>query len=192
MEQRRKRRAAPVDELRENDKPDTPVHREAEEAAPRTKRWPSRDGWDVVVGDLRRIDPTAEYGYLRERLILAEKCDDYATVLRLADEAPDMMVRAVQYVRRAKLDEAEVVDELDARLHLLRAQVREAYAKELGVRPSAERVDAMVRSEYPDEYRDIRRRKDEMHAVVRVAEGLVDAWKAKNRLIDTMLGKVAR
>lgn len=172
--------------------PETSTKKRAEETQPRTTHRETRGGWGVVVNDLRRIDPAAEYEVLRERLVLAEKCDDYATVLRLADEAPDMMVRAVQYVRRAKLDEADVADEIDARLHYLRAQVRETYAKELGARPSAERVDAMVRSEYPDEYEELRRRRDEMHAVVRVAEGLADAWKAKNRLIDTMLGKVAR
>lgn len=197
--------------------PEVPPHEEQEsavppeEAAAEVAAAPTGDVGSSLAGARLRLgtrwgetaetvlaigDPRTLYDRLAAELTLGNGATQYGEILSSADSAERNMLDASRLHRSARLEEESVRLSVLRREEVLRTAAREELDRERaeGKRskaPTIQDVEDRTVANWPDEIASIRRAKDEIHAVVEVAETLETAWRSRAATLREMLARYA-
>lgn len=160
-------------------------------------------GWGAVIEHALTIDPVEVYQRLYDDLRLGDNATEYGAVLAACDRAEQNSVDAVRLARHAKLEDERVGRVVGERLEVLRTAARRELEKEVADSyddklkkttkraPTIQDVEDRVVANWPDESASLNRRKAEMHAALRIAEGLADSWRSRCATLRAILERVA-
>lgn len=159
-------------------------------------------GWGYVVETIVSIDPELEYQRLYEALTLGDNATEYGAVLDACNRAEQNCVDATRLVRHAKLEEGIVDRKVGEKLEVLRTTARTELMKEVedsrdakgksSMRaPTLGDVEDRMMANWPDEYAQHKRRKEEIHAALRTVESLETAWRSRCATLRAIMERVA-
>lgn len=160
-------------------------------------------GWGGVIEHAFSIDPQELYQRLYEELRLGDGATEYGVVLAAADRAEQNAVDAVRLARHAKLEDEAVSRKIEERLEVLRSaakkeldqEVIDSYDEKLKKTtkkaPTIQDIADRVQANWPDEYNSASRRKEEMHGVLRICEGIAESWRSRCATLRGILERVA-
>lgn len=163
---------------------------------------PSR-GWGGVIEHAFTIDPESLYQRLYDELRLGDDATEYGAVLHAADRAEQNAIDATRLARHAKLEDEQVSRKVDERLEVLRTTAKNELEKEVAdsfdeklkkttkKAPTIQDITDRMQANWPDEYNSLSRRKEEMHGVLRVCEGIESMWRSRCATLRVILERVA-
>jgi hypothetical protein len=159
-------------------------------------------GWGYVVETIISIDPAVEYARLYEALHLGDDATEYGAVLKSSNAAEQNRVDAVRLHRHGKLEEESVLRRVNEEMEILRtsakAELVREYEKSKDEKGKAsmrtatlQDINDRVISNWPDKSAALERQKGEIHAAVRLAEELAQAWSSRCATLRVIMERVA-
>lgn len=202
---------APWDEEAEDVDVSAPTEAEAKPArtkttAPKAERSTSMPtesrGWGGVIEHAFTLDPEPLYRRLYEDLRLGDEATEYGAVLAACDRAEQNTIDALRLARHAKLEDESVSRKANERLEVLRTAAKRELVAEVEASkdekgkpsmraPTIQDIEDRVVANWPDEFASLSRRKEEMHGVLRVCEGLESSWRSRCATLRAILERVA-
>lgn len=151
--------------------------------------------WRVLVSStVRIIDIEGTFQRLEKSLELGDSVGEYGAVVNALDKSANNLYDAARLARAAKIEDEAFGLELDKQMEVLRSAARAELDAEKaeGKRskaPTIQDVEDRILAKWPDRVATMKRRRAEMHGMMRSLEALENAWQARCAALKSLVDR---